>query len=120
MRARIIRCADHGSLGKPRDTWDVWVGDKVIANTDTRAHARKVRDEYNAIAALIHWASHRRRRYLAVIRYDAPAGEKPAHRVDVTGRNENAIEKIMRGMLRNMSDEYGIDDRIEIERVEPT
>lgn len=32
------------------------------------------------------------------------------HTVDVTGRNERAIERIMIGMLTNMSDEYFIDD----------
>ena len=32
------------------------------------------------------------------------------HRVDVTGRSERSIERVMSGMLINMSPDYFIDD----------
>lgn len=31
-------------------------------------------------------------------------------RVDVSGKSESAIERVMMGMLRNMSERYYIDD----------
>lgn len=36
--------------------------------------------------------------------------ESYRHEVDVTGKNERAVEKVLSGLLRNMSDDYWVDD----------
>jgi hypothetical protein len=35
---------------------------------------------------------------------------KEVHRVPLTNLSENAVQRVMMGMLRNMSDAYFIDD----------
>lgn len=46
-------------------------------------------------------------RELRVVRTKTGAIE---HRVDVTGKSDRFVEKAMSGMLRNMADEYHVED----------
>lgn len=48
-----------------------------------------------------------KKKFLVVRRID---GREEIHRIEVTGKSENTVEKIEMGMLRNMSDDYFIDE----------
>jgi hypothetical protein len=36
--------------------------------------------------------------------------QKVIHKIDVSGKNDRQVEKVMSGMLRNMADEFRVED----------
>lgn len=60
MRVIIRRCDDGADLGMAkRSTWDVVAidrgGERTIANVDTRAQAKRWRDDVRATLAVASW-----------------------------------------------------------------
>jgi hypothetical protein len=64
--------------------------------------SKETMDRLNAKAVVLGYG-----RELRVVR---TATKEVVHRVDVTGRTSQMVEKAMSGMLRNMADEYHVED----------
>lgn len=55
------------------------------------------------------------RRVLRVVR---KSDGDVVHRVDVEGKSDREVEKVMRGMLRNMSEDYRVEDSADDDRIQ--